>query len=341
MPRKGRTPDPTSDGDAPEPFFFEGIESPNGTIFPDALLDFVMPFLSPAEWKVCSYIVRRTFGWKKASDRISLEQICRGIVRRDGTALDYGTRLDRKTAIKALRGLEAKGVIVAQRNYSAERGFEATTYGLRFRGQPPTRTLGEKLPQDSQGLGENLHQPPGGAVPPPPMEAVHQAGGGPPHAPVALLHPQPTRPATKQQQGERGGADPRNEWASAVQGLEASPLGGLLASPAVREGAGDSQPACADGAGVGSVEPGSGDSSDAVLWAAALARLAEQMSAANYQTWLAETRPLGRRERTLVVGAPSSFVCEWLQARFRPLVRRALLALAPELEDVAFAVSAR
>src|SRR5262245_30527346 len=125
----------------PAPFYFEGIESPNGTIFPDALLDQVMPFLSPSEWKVCSYIVRRTFGWKKASDRISLEQICRGIVRRDGSRLDSGTQLDRKTAIKALRGLEVKGVIVAQRNYSDARGFEATTYGLRFRGQSPSRTL--------------------------------------------------------------------------------------------------------------------------------------------------------------------------------------------------------
>ncbi|HZU06414.1 MAG TPA: replication protein, partial [Chloroflexota bacterium] len=145
---------------APEraPFFFEGIESPNGTIFPDVLLDLVMPFLSPTEWKVCSYIVRRTFGWKKASDRISLEQICHGIVRRDGSRLDYGTQLDRKTAIKALRGLEAKGVIVAQRNYSEARGFEATTYGLRFRGQPPTRTLVEKIPQGAPAPGETLHQ---------------------------------------------------------------------------------------------------------------------------------------------------------------------------------------
>src|SRR5215207_4330213 len=157
MPRR-QTPigEQEHQGQMAAPFFFEGIESPNGTIFPDALLDFVMPFLSPAEWKVCSYIVRRTFGWKKSSDRISLDQICHGITRRDGTPLDHGTNLDRKTAIKALRALEAKGVIVAQRNYSAARGFEATTYGLRFRGQSPTRTLGEKLPLGSDGLGENL-----------------------------------------------------------------------------------------------------------------------------------------------------------------------------------------
>src|SRR5215207_10315568 len=159
MPRR-QTPigEQEHQGQMAAPFFFEGIESPNGTIFPDALLDHVMPFLSPTEWKVCSYVVRRTFGWKKASDRISLEQICRGIVRRDGSRLDHGTQLDRKTAIKALRGLETKGVILAQRNYSDARGFEATTYGLRFRGQSPSRTLGEKITQGSEGPGENFPQ---------------------------------------------------------------------------------------------------------------------------------------------------------------------------------------
>ena len=139
-----------------------------------------MPFLSPTEWKVCSYVVRRTFGWKKASDRISLEQICHGIVRRDGSRLDHGTQLDRKTAIKALRGLEAKGVIVAQRNYSDARGYEATSYGLRFRGQIPTRTLGEKVPQGGDGPGENLPQGPGDAIPEAPREDFPQPGGATP-----------------------------------------------------------------------------------------------------------------------------------------------------------------
>src|SRR3954454_10102022 len=162
-------------GTLDSPFFFEGIESPNGTIFPDALLDLVMPFLTPTEWKVCTYVVRRTFGWKKASDRISLEQICHGIVRRDGSRLDHGTQLDRKTAIKALRGLEAKGVIVAQRNYSEARRFEATSYGLRFRGQSPTRPRGKKAPLGNGGDGEFLLQGPGWPLPEAPGEGFPQA----------------------------------------------------------------------------------------------------------------------------------------------------------------------
>ena len=114
----------------------------------------------------------------------SLNTLARFI--RDGSRLDYGTQLDRKTAIKALRGLEAKGVIVAQRNYSDARGFEATSYGLRFRGQAPTRTLGEKVPQGGDGGGENFPQGQGGAFPEAPGEDFPQPGGALP--PALVVH---------------------------------------------------------------------------------------------------------------------------------------------------------
>ncbi|MBM2826243.1 MAG: hypothetical protein HW403_307 [Dehalococcoidia bacterium] len=140
-------------------FFFEGIENPNGTIFPDGLIDHVMPFLTPSEWKVCTYIIRRTFGWKKESDDISLDQICNGIVKRDGVHLDYGTQLDKKTTIRALRGLESKGVITTKRNFSSHKGFEATTYSLRFRGQAPTSNLVSNITKDAPILEEKQDKP--------------------------------------------------------------------------------------------------------------------------------------------------------------------------------------
>jgi hypothetical protein len=309
------------------PFFFEGIESPNGTIFPDALLDQVMPFLTPTEWKVCSYIVRRTFGWKKASDRISLEQICHGIVRRDGSRLDSGTQLDRKTAIKALRGLETKGVIVAQRNYSDARGFEATTYGLRFRGQSPSRTLVEKNPQGGGDQGEIFHQVEGEQVHQGPGEDLHQAGGSTPPALVAHDHLQST-PGTSSQilvqpAGERGEA--RNR---ATRRPTIPPGGSILANAAGLAG-----PDVAAGASPAVV------SEDGNLWSIALGRLEQQMTLANYQTWLADTYPLGRRGKTLVVGAPSGFVRDWLETRFRTLVRRVLREVGADVDDVSFAVA--
>jgi hypothetical protein len=321
MARRSARDGTASPGGTGDGFFFEGIESPNGTIFPDALLDVVMPFLSPTEWKVCSYIVRRTFGWKKASDRISLDQICHGIVRRDGTPLDYGTQLDRKTAIKALRGLEAKGVIVAQRNYSAARGFEATTYGLRFRGQPPTRTLVEKLPQEGRGGVESFPQGAGGSVPPGEAEGLHQGDGAVPPAPVAPFHRQPTGPTTEHAPSPEEVARGRHE----------DPAG----QPAAERGGGGER--LGERRALVAATPA--EDRDGALWAAVLARLAGQMSAANFDTWLVGTRAVGRRGRALLVAAPSGFVRDWLEARFRPLVRRALRAEAADLDDVAFVLA--
>lgn len=51
---------------------------------PDGLFDILLPRLSGAELKVLLYIVRRTFGWKKNSDRISLSQFENGITRKTG-----------------------------------------------------------------------------------------------------------------------------------------------------------------------------------------------------------------------------------------------------------------
>lgn len=112
---------------------FEGFGAPNTTPVPDIVFDVLAPDLSEAELRVLLYIIRRTFGFKKTADTISLGQMVHGIVRRDGTALDRGTGLAKSGVTKALKGLLAKGVIVARQNRSAERGNEPTTYTLRFK----------------------------------------------------------------------------------------------------------------------------------------------------------------------------------------------------------------
>jgi len=68
---------------------------PNSTQIPDVILDRWMAVLSGAEFKVLLYIARRTYGFGKDSDDISLNQLARGIRRRDGTSLDGGTGLSR------------------------------------------------------------------------------------------------------------------------------------------------------------------------------------------------------------------------------------------------------
>jgi hypothetical protein len=120
----------------PDTFRYEGFSSPIGTIVPDDVFDVLMPQLTDPELRVLLYIIRRTFGFKRAHDDISLKQMVEGIRTRDGRILDRGTGISKAGVARGLKGLQAKGIIVAARNSSVERGNEPTTYALRFRDDP-------------------------------------------------------------------------------------------------------------------------------------------------------------------------------------------------------------
>ena len=63
-----------------EGWTFGGVDTLNGTQIPDAYFDEVMAPLGPSAFTVLMYVARRTFGFKRHSDQISLDQICHGIV---------------------------------------------------------------------------------------------------------------------------------------------------------------------------------------------------------------------------------------------------------------------
>src|SRR3954471_12655396 len=111
---------------------FKGFISPRYTQVPDELFDELMAHLSGAELKVLLYIIRRTFGFKKDSDNISLKQICTGITTREGEVLDKGTGLSLSTVQIALKGLIERNCVLTARNRSREKGDEATTYSLNI-----------------------------------------------------------------------------------------------------------------------------------------------------------------------------------------------------------------
>jgi predicted transcriptional regulator len=121
----------------PDKFFYKGIPSLNGTIVPDDVFDILLPVCTGAEFKVLAYVVRRTFGFKKDSDTISLKQMVEGITTREGKVLDRGTGLSKSTVAVAIKGLVKKGIIQVQRNSSKEKGDEPTTYQLRFELKKP------------------------------------------------------------------------------------------------------------------------------------------------------------------------------------------------------------
>jgi Bacteriophage replication protein O len=112
---------------------FGGLDAPAYTQVPDDLVDWVMAYLTGAELKVLLYIVRRTFGFKKAADAISIEQLCNGIVTHDGRRLDLGTAMKRSTVLEALRSLRQKNLIDARSQVDAFTGTRPTVYALRLR----------------------------------------------------------------------------------------------------------------------------------------------------------------------------------------------------------------
>lgn len=75
------------------------IKRPNHTQIPNIIIDEVMKDLTPAEFKVFIVICRKTLGWHKLSDQISISQF-----------MDL-TKLSNKGVINAQNSLASKGLI--------------------------------------------------------------------------------------------------------------------------------------------------------------------------------------------------------------------------------------
>ncbi|MBC7286519.1 MAG: replication protein [Armatimonadetes bacterium] len=117
---------------------FDGYEVPRYTQVPDQLFDEHLPYLGHAELKVLLYIIRRTFGWGKEADAISLAQ------------LERGTGLSRRAVREAVKSLEEKRLILPER-YSTPRGdpgvniYRLNIKRASFRSPPATARLGAKV----------------------------------------------------------------------------------------------------------------------------------------------------------------------------------------------------
>ena len=117
---------------------FRGFVLPTTTPVPDQFFDELLEDLTLAETRVLLYIIRRTFGFRKLSDNISLKQMVAGIKTRDGRVIDHGVGLSKSAICKALATLEKRHVIIRTQNRSPERGDEPTTYSLNVLTAPVT-----------------------------------------------------------------------------------------------------------------------------------------------------------------------------------------------------------
>jgi phage replication O-like protein O len=111
---------------------FPGFQFPNTTQIPNEVFDTLMPHLSGGELKVLLYICRRTFGFRKDSDSISLTQIAHGITTKAGRVLDQGTGLSKRHVINALKALEKRNIITVTRKVDETGLNEVNTYSLNM-----------------------------------------------------------------------------------------------------------------------------------------------------------------------------------------------------------------
>jgi len=109
---------------------FRGYRVPHHTEVPDELFDEQLRYLGYAELKVLLWIVRKTFGWRKDSDAISLSQLIEG------------TGLGPTSVKRAVKDLESKGAITVKRDLTKQGDSAVNTYGLRLAvGGRPTEDL--------------------------------------------------------------------------------------------------------------------------------------------------------------------------------------------------------
>lgn len=126
-------------------YVFRGFEGPSYTPVPDIVFDELAPELTEAELRVLLYIVRRTFGFKRQADAISLSQLVSGITTRDGRVLDRGTGMSRPGVTKGIKGLAEKKIIIVEKGTDERGENQVNVYRLRFRDEvgnevtPPTK----------------------------------------------------------------------------------------------------------------------------------------------------------------------------------------------------------
>ncbi|MBK5295380.1 MAG: replication protein [Acidobacteriia bacterium] len=130
---------------------FDGFSAPCYTQVPNEFFDELMADLSMAEMRVVLYIARRTLGFGRRSDKISVNTLQHGITGSDGRKLDKGTGLSYESLRKALMSLKEKNIIDARMQRATDGGQLPTEYSLVFRRAtnthlPPSQVTRHPLP---------------------------------------------------------------------------------------------------------------------------------------------------------------------------------------------------
>jgi hypothetical protein len=112
----------------PEKTPYPGFTNTGTTAVPNDLFDLLAPDLSEAELRVLLYIIRRTCGFHKEADAISISQLMHGITNQAGRVLDRGTGLSKPSVLTGIRNLVEKGIITQTKTGHNE----ANVYTLNY-----------------------------------------------------------------------------------------------------------------------------------------------------------------------------------------------------------------
>ena len=192
---------------------------PNSYQKPNLYTDKLMRFLTGDEWKTLDYALRRTFGFQRDRDRISVSQFMNGNGRLDeaGEPVEFGTGLSREAQIRALNELMRFGILVEVAPNNAQNHGRMWTLQLeesqvRFdlilaraeSRQAQGRKRTEKARQ-AAGKGRSVGQT-GGGLSDRPLKvvsvadrywSVRQTGGGLPYRPGVVCGTDPQKPSKK------------------------------------------------------------------------------------------------------------------------------------------------
>jgi phage replication O-like protein O len=349
------------------PTQFQGFQFPTTTPVPDEVFDVLLPKLTDAELRVLLYIIRRTYGFKKQSDNISLSQMVGGITKKDGAPLDHGVGLSKATVARAVKGLQKQRIILAKRNSSPERGNEPTTYSLRFQTDTPTPCPTQETrgvlpvrqalsqPQDTQQTvgQETVRQEYDDDV----CQALANFGISQKMAVrLAKEHPKAqilsklqhvtalveakSPLVSKNPQGflvkalEDGYlSQPPRGYKAASEDEEAEEKQTLAVEHCQRAGDEATEPVLEQHSSQPSEHT---DLTTQSAWSKVLASLKEQVPATTFATWLKDTMLLGLTDRAAKILVPSSLAVTWLEKRLYWGIVRALREVVHQDVEVHF-----
>lgn len=75
------------------------------------------------------------------------------------------------------------------------------------------------------------------------------------------------------------------------------------------------------------------------LWSAILAEIGKEIGRPSFETWFNSTHPVSLKDHCLLVAVPNDFTREWLQSKYREIIKKKIHEVTSQNYDLQFVVS--